>query len=97
MCTLREAFEASALGDTGCVGKGMAYQEVSIIMAKTIWYLDFKRPPPERLVTLGEVWPAAKTVGTGTTSINLTTTKQRTRRAPTWSSRQEKSIEMICS
>lgn len=48
MCTLREAFEASALGDTGCVGKGMAYQEVSIIMAKTIWYLDFKRPPPRK-------------------------------------------------
>lgn len=41
----RQAFAAFALGETGCVGKSMAYQEISLIVAKTLWYFDFQRPP----------------------------------------------------
>lgn len=41
--TVRDAFAAFALGDTGCVGKAMAYQEMSLIVAKTMWYFDFQR------------------------------------------------------
>lgn len=40
----RQAFAAFALGETGCVGKSMAYQEISLIVAKTLWYFDFRRP-----------------------------------------------------
>lgn len=40
----RQAFAAFALGETGCVGKSMAYQEISLIVAKTMWYFDFQRP-----------------------------------------------------
>lgn len=43
--TVRDAFAAFALGDTGCVGKAMAYQEISLIVAKTMWYFDFQRAP----------------------------------------------------
>lgn len=43
--SVRDAFAAFALGDTGCVGKAMAYQELSLIVAKTIWYFDFQRAP----------------------------------------------------
>lgn len=43
--TMREAFAAFALGDTGCVGKAMACQEMSLIVAKTMWYFDFQRAP----------------------------------------------------
>lgn len=42
---MREAFAAFALGDTGCVGKAVAYQEISLIVAKTMWYFDFQRAP----------------------------------------------------
>lgn len=41
----RQAFAAFALGETGCVGKSMAYQEISLIVAKTMWYFDFQRAP----------------------------------------------------
>lgn len=43
--SVRVAFAAFALGDTGCVGKSMAYQEMSLIVAKTMWYFDFQRAP----------------------------------------------------
>lgn len=43
--SVRDAFAAFALGDTGCVGKSMAYQEMSLIVAKTMWYFDFQRAP----------------------------------------------------
>jgi cytochrome P450 len=36
------AFMAFSIGPRGCAGKSMAYQLVSIAMAKTLWYFDFE-------------------------------------------------------
>lgn len=36
-----------ALNETDCLDKGMAYQELSLTVAKTLWYLDFERAPGE--------------------------------------------------
>lgn len=39
---MRAAFATFAFGETGCVGKAMAYQEMSLVVAKTLWYFDFE-------------------------------------------------------
>lgn len=39
-----EAFFAFSLGSRACAGKSMAYLEMSIVMAKTLWYFDFDFP-----------------------------------------------------
>lgn len=44
---MREAFAPFALGETGCLGKAMAYHEMSLVIAKTLWYFDFKKAPGE--------------------------------------------------
>ncbi|KAI0014235.1 cytochrome P450 [Xylariaceae sp. FL0662B] len=44
---MRAAFAPFALGDTGCLGKAMAYHEISLVIAKTLWYFDFYRAPGE--------------------------------------------------
>lgn len=44
---MRAAFAPFALGDTGCLGKAMAYHETSLAMAKTLWYFDFEKAPNE--------------------------------------------------
>ncbi|KAI1302943.1 cytochrome P450 [Xylaria venustula] len=41
----RHAFQPFSLGDRGCAGKAMAYLELSLVLAKTIWYFDFERAP----------------------------------------------------
>lgn len=41
---MHDAFTPFSIGSRGCGGKGMAYQETSIAIAKTLWYLDFERP-----------------------------------------------------
>jgi cytochrome P450 len=45
--TLRRAFVPFGLGESTCLGKGMAYLETSLVVAKTLWYFDFKRAPGE--------------------------------------------------
>ncbi|KAF3061047.1 Isotrichodermin C-15 hydroxylase [Daldinia childiae] len=45
--TMRRAFQPFLLGDRGCAGKAMAYLELSMALAKTIWYFDFERAPGE--------------------------------------------------
>jgi cytochrome P450 len=45
--TMRRAFIPFALGETGCLGKPMAYQEMSLTIAKTIWLFDFEQAPGE--------------------------------------------------
>lgn len=45
MRTMRRAFAPFALGERGCAGKAMAYLEMSITLAKTLWYFDFERAP----------------------------------------------------
>ena len=40
--TARAAFFAFSLGGSGCVGKGVAYQEMSIALARVIYKFDFR-------------------------------------------------------
>lgn len=58
-----KAFTPFAAGETGCLGKGMAYHEISLTIAKTLWYFDFQRPLGEA-GTLGEGQPG-RTDGRG--------------------------------
>lgn len=43
--TMRRAFIPFILGDRGCAGKAVAYLEMSLTVAKTIWYFDFEKAP----------------------------------------------------
>ncbi|OTB05051.1 hypothetical protein M426DRAFT_57542 [Hypoxylon sp. CI-4A] len=38
------AFAPFSLGPRSCAGKSLAYQEISITVAKILWYFDFERP-----------------------------------------------------
>lgn len=44
---MRAAFAPFALGETGCLGKAMAYQEMSLVVARTLWYFDFAKAAGE--------------------------------------------------
>ncbi|KAI1364842.1 cytochrome P450 [Xylaria arbuscula] len=39
----RHAFQPFALGDRGCAGKAMAYLELGLVLARTMWYFNFER------------------------------------------------------
>lgn len=60
---MRAAFATFAFGETGCVGKAMAYQEMSLVVAKTLWYFDFEKAAGEA-GRLGEGGPG-KPAGRG--------------------------------
>lgn len=47
LASIRAAFAPFALGDTGCLGKAMAYHETSLVIAKTLWYFDFEKASGE--------------------------------------------------
>ncbi|KAF5870082.1 putative cytochrome p450 family protein [Botrytis fragariae] len=47
LASMRAAFAPFALGDTGCLGKAMAYHETSLAIAKTLWYFDFEKASGE--------------------------------------------------
>ncbi|KAI9150765.1 Cytochrome P450 monooxygenase AKT7 [Paramyrothecium foliicola] len=47
MATMRAAFIPFAVGSASCLGKGMAYLEMSLVVAKTLWYFDFEKAPGE--------------------------------------------------
>ncbi|KAI1453478.1 cytochrome P450 [Annulohypoxylon moriforme] len=64
--TVRGAFTPFALGDTACLGKGLAYNEISLVIAKTLWYFDFEKAPGEA-GKLGEGEPG-RTDGRGRVS-----------------------------
>lgn len=38
----REAFCPFSVGPRGCVGKGMAYLELSVALARVVWLFDFR-------------------------------------------------------
>jgi cytochrome P450 len=40
---MRYAFAPFSLGDRGCAGKPMAYLEMSLVIAKVMWYFEFER------------------------------------------------------
>jgi hypothetical protein len=44
---MRAAFAPFAPGDTGCLGKAIAYHETSLVLAKTLWYFDFEKASGE--------------------------------------------------
>ncbi|KAI0835089.1 cytochrome P450 [Hypoxylon sp. FL0890] len=45
--TMRRAQVSFGLGDHGCAGKSMAYLEISMTIARTLWYFDFEMAPGE--------------------------------------------------
>ncbi|KAK8013125.1 cytochrome P450 [Apiospora marii] len=45
---MADAFTPFLMGPRGCAGKTMAYMEVGLVIAKTLWYFDFE-PSPEPL------------------------------------------------
>ncbi|KAI1298539.1 cytochrome P450 [Xylaria venustula] len=49
---LPEPLVAFSTGSRGCPGKAMAYMELSLILAKALWYFDFK-PAPGKLGIVG--------------------------------------------
>ena len=40
---MREAFAPFSLGSRGCVGKNLAYLEMCIVLATTLWCYDIRR------------------------------------------------------
>ncbi|OTA60263.1 cytochrome P450 [Hypoxylon sp. EC38] len=49
---MHDAFAPFSLGSRGCAGKAMAYLEINLLIAKTLWYFDFK-PAPGKLGDIG--------------------------------------------
>ncbi|KAI4592503.1 hypothetical protein KJ359_011085 [Pestalotiopsis sp. 9143b] len=44
---MRSAFIPFAVGSASCLGKGLAYLEMSLVIAKTLWYFDFEKAAGE--------------------------------------------------
>ncbi|KAI1451511.1 cytochrome P450 [Annulohypoxylon moriforme] len=42
---MHDAFAAFSIGSRGCAGKPTAYLEISLALAKTLWYFDFEIAP----------------------------------------------------
>lgn len=40
--TMSDAFASFSIGPRNCVGKPLAYLEISLVLAKTLWYFDFE-------------------------------------------------------
>lgn len=51
---MRRAFIPFSLGSRSCAGQAMAYLELSLTLARTIWYFEFEKAPGD-LGSLGEV------------------------------------------
>ena len=43
--TMRKAFAPFLLGDRSCIGKSMAYMEISLAIARCLWFFDFETAP----------------------------------------------------
>ncbi|VUC34351.1 unnamed protein product, partial [Clonostachys rosea] len=41
--TMRRAFAPFSIGERSCAGKAMAYLELNLTLAKTLWYFDFEK------------------------------------------------------
>ncbi|ROW03624.1 hypothetical protein VPNG_07147 [Cytospora leucostoma] len=55
---MRRAFAPFSIGDRGCAGKSMAYLELRLAIARTLWYFDFETAPGEA-GKLGGGWPGS--------------------------------------
>ncbi|KAI0110920.1 cytochrome P450 [Nemania sp. FL0031] len=51
----RRAFSVFSTGVRGCPGKSVAYLEISLVMAKTLWYFDFEAIPGGRVGNISGV------------------------------------------
>ncbi|KAH8897433.1 cytochrome P450 [Thozetella sp. PMI_491] len=60
---LRRSFAPFSIGDRSCAGKPMAYLEMGLTIARTLWYFDFEKMPSDA-GQLGEGWPG-RTDGRG--------------------------------
>ncbi|KAI0386882.1 cytochrome P450 [Hypomontagnella monticulosa] len=49
---MHDAFAPFSTGARGCAGKAMAYLEINLVVAKLLWYFDFK-PAPGKLGDIG--------------------------------------------
>lgn len=58
---MRRAFVPFMLGDRACAGKAVAYMEISLTVAKTLWYFDFEKAPGKA----GELGSGQKGAGGG--------------------------------
>ncbi|KAI1335013.1 cytochrome P450 [Xylariaceae sp. FL0016] len=45
MKRMRAAFVPFSIGSRACIGRDLAYLELSLVMAKTLWYFDFETAP----------------------------------------------------
>ncbi|XDG04433.1 hypothetical protein ABKA04_004048 [Annulohypoxylon sp. FPYF3050] len=63
---MNEAFCPFSIGDRGCAGKPMAYLEASLVLAKTLWYFDFKPAPGE----LGRIGGGSSEMGAGRNRVD---------------------------
>lgn len=61
---LRSAFVPFGTGEAMCLGKGMAYLETSLVVAKTLWDFDFAQAPGDA-GKLGGGWPGGKDTARG--------------------------------
>ena len=52
------ALNPFSLGSRGCIGKGLAYMELSDVLAMVVWTMEFRRPEGE-LGTVGEGNPGS--------------------------------------
>jgi cytochrome P450 len=42
---MHDAFAVFSTGSRSCAGKPLAYMEMSLVLAKTLWYFDFEAAP----------------------------------------------------
>ena len=53
----RFAFSPFSLGSRACAGRSMAYMELADTLAKTLWYMDFRRAEgPWGKISAGSEW-----------------------------------------
>lgn len=57
--TMKRSWAPFSIGERSCAGKSMAYLEMSLVVARTIWYFDFEKAHGEA-GRLGEGWPGRK-------------------------------------
>ncbi|KAL1849675.1 hypothetical protein Daus18300_013176 [Diaporthe australafricana] len=58
LAEMHSAFAPFSVGARSCAGKAMAYLEASLVMARTLWFMDFE-PAPGRLGQVGAGRPGA--------------------------------------
>lgn len=59
LAEMHSAFAPFSVGARSCAGKSMAYLEASLVIARTLWFVDFE-PAPGELGEAGAGKPGAK-------------------------------------